>query len=194
MTDEELDSTLASAVNVDPSPDFLARVRMTVAAESMSPQGHTRWPAVAAGAVLSAALVVTLIGMWPRAAGRPLAPAPPTGDAVLVSPHITMGPAPRAVVAPPVRVEAPRTSRRRLLPLAVAASPALAPSRAPEVLVSPDEQRAFETLVARAAEGRIPPVLPSDDVSAQAALAFSKIEVPGVEVEPLPPIAPLEVE
>jgi hypothetical protein len=80
------------------------------------------------------------------------------------------------------------------LPLAIAASPALAPSRAPEVLVSPDEQRAFETLVARAAEGRIPPVLPSDDVSAQAALAFSKIEVPGVEVEPLPPIAPLEVE
>jgi hypothetical protein len=177
MNDQELARALRAAVNVNHSPEFLARVRGRVAVEQM-PRWPPRWPFVLAGATMSAVAIVAAIVAWP--AGEHPAP---------VQPHVIVSdpaPPPPAIRDPRSAIRDPRSGRnasvRRRPP---AASPF------PEVLISPEDARAFDLLVTSARAHRIPE-LPTDSVSARHEVTLPRIEVPHVIIEPLPEIARLE--
>jgi hypothetical protein len=56
MTDAELDREIAAAVNVEPSPAFVARVRQRIAREAIRPKWYLSW-IMGAAAVLAVAVV-----------------------------------------------------------------------------------------------------------------------------------------
>ena len=180
MTDQELDRVLAAAVNVDHSPEFFARVRSRVADEQIA-RWPLRWPLALAGAALSAAALIAAIVAWPERE-RSVATQPP----VIAVDH-EPGPAPP--VSPP-SAPAPRRASVQRNVIHPRPQPAL---RLPEILISPEDARAFDLLIASAQARRIPE-LPTDSVSARNEVTLPPIEVPPVMIEPLPEIARLEGE
>ena len=130
MDDLELDRELQAALDVTPSPEFVARVRGAVA-ERPNMQVVPRWlpPAVAAAACI--ALVVATFVARPRHA------AVDTPAKVA----ITAEPPPMTFEPPPV-VQAPTRSPR---PVSAAVKN---PWAVPEVLVADADKRAFEDFVA----------------------------------------------
>jgi hypothetical protein len=185
MNDQELARALRTAVNVNHSPEFLARVRGRVAVEQM-PRWPVRWPFVLAGATLSALAIVAAIVAWPAgeqsvSVQAPVVvsegktdPAPPTSPPAIRDPRSAIRHPPSAVVR-----------RNANISLPSAAAPF------PEVLISPEDARAFDLLVTSARARRIPE-LPTDSVSSTREVALPRIEVPQVIIEPLPEIARLE--
>ena len=179
MNDQELARALRAAVNVGHSPEFLARVRARVAVEQM-PRWSLRWPVVLAGATMSAVAIVAAIVAWP-AGERSMSVQAPV--AVSEGRNDPAPPAsPPAIRVPPSAVVRGNANIRRLPP---AASPF------PEVLISPEDARAFDLLVTSARAHRIPE-LPTDSVSARHEVTLPRIDVPHVIIEPLPEIARLE--
>jgi hypothetical protein len=124
--DREIDALL----DVEPSPDFVARVRARVDGESMTRRGWltARW--LAGAAAIVAALIVVSAMWFDR-------PAP-----VLVVREVPPVPIPNAVVEPP-------STRAEARPTASAQSP--------EVLVSPAESALLQRLLVAAREARIEP-------------------------------------
>lgn len=188
MNDQELARALRAAVNVSHSPEFLARVRARVDVEQM-PRWSLRWPMVLAGATMSAVAIAAAIVAWPAgersvsvqapvavSEGRP-DPAPPASPPAIRDP--------RSAIRHPRSAVVRGNANMRRQPLA--ASPF------PEVLISPEDARAFDLLVASARARRIPE-LPADSVSARHEVTLPRIEVPHVIIEPLPEIARLEGE
>ena len=176
MNDQELARALRAAVNVNHSPEFLARVRGRVAVEQM-PRWPLRWPFVLAGATMSAVAIVAAIVAWPASEHSVSVQAP-----VAVSEGRT-DPAPPPSAIPDSR---PAVIRRTA---SVRRPPAASPF--PEVLISPEDARAFDLLVTSTRAHRIPE-LPTDSVSARHEVTLPRIEVPHVIIEPLPEIARLE--
>jgi len=63
MTDGEIDRALATALAVDPSPEFVARVRMRIASEPEPPDWRLSWVFAAGACTLALAMAVTLMEM-----------------------------------------------------------------------------------------------------------------------------------
>lgn len=215
MNDPTLDREIAGALNVEPSPEFVARVRLRVASEPAAPAWRG-WRLVLAGATAAVVAVMVVSGARdevdpPRTAIQQAAP-PAAAD---MSPTLAAGPREQGVRAPSASAEA-AVSRRAALaagagavsrsrgddrssrpelppprPLVIAADRA-EPPPFPEVIVSPDEVRAFEMLLGIAREQGLPP-LPQD----AAARSSETVDVPDLQfvplvIEPLPQIARLE--
>jgi hypothetical protein len=164
MTDEALDRDLAAALSVDPSPQFVARVRTRIAAEP-APSSLWRWRMVAStGAAVAIAAAVVIVAVRP--AGAPPAVVLPAGhDLVLLAPPMV------APVVPPAAVPAapvPRTAPRVAPP----------PAAGIEVLISGDERRAFALLVRSIEEGRL-------SSAAIPAAGAGEATVPSIEIPPL---------
>ena len=182
LTDTELDRTLTAALAVDPSPEFLARVRTRLASE---PGPTTRWrlasfAASAAAVTVAIAAVVLIVNMPPVV--TPADPAVegrqrPTPER-MAAPVSTVAPAARAAVGS-------GTTRARV-------EPAVERRRLPEVLVSPDEQRAFDLLVAVVQAGRMPEVPEQTDLLAGESVAIPDVAIAPLVIEPLPRMARLE--
>lgn len=130
------EADLRAALKVDPSPEFLARVRTRVAAEPEPSRWRLAW---VMGLGLTAAVLVVMV--WPRSE----APAPARVQPV-PAPVAAADPAP--VVAPrPERIEAaPVRDVRRVVP----------DRQAPVIVVDTAEVAAFERLVARIEMGSLP--------------------------------------
>jgi hypothetical protein len=186
MTDQELDRALAAAFEVNPSPDFLARVRAAVAADAPRTRWHLSRALAVPGVALAAAAGVALIVGW-LAAERPAIPQSP----VVVS-HTLPPASPPAAEARPA---SPGFAQSNVVPIVPRTNPPPQPpaaARFPEVLVSSDEVRAFGLFIARAQAAAIPAELPTDDVSSGAALAVPRIAITPVDIEPLPSVTRLE--
>jgi hypothetical protein len=199
LTDSSLDREIQSALAVDPSPEFLARVRTRVASELPGRAWRlipSRWsfePLVAVSVL--GVVIAIVVGAWLR-------PAPGRDPAVVaarVEPQreVTSVPKPVQIGSPDVRGGVPASAegsaeRRRASgartrqPLPVAAD---APPFA-EVLISRDEVLAYEQLLA-AVQGRVPkePAQAREDDT----LAPLPLEISPVTIEPLPQIARLEI-
>ena len=179
MSDEALDRELAAALDVEPSPGFLARVRTRIAAGA-APR-RTAWLAPwmpwAAAAVLVILAVST--GMWQvrvdESPAAPLAvePAPMVHSASAGSVQEPLAveqlPAPAGLQVPvPARGQA-RTAGERTasgaaaIPTASALTPAVAGPPFADVLVPPERLRAFERLVEAVERGRAPALAPDLD-------------------------------
>lgn len=185
MNDQELARALRTAVNVNHSLEFLARVRGRVAVEQM-PRWPLRWPFVLAGATLSAVAIVAAIVAWPAAEQSGSVQAP-----LVVSEGKTDPAPPSAIRDPRSGFRGPRSAVAAVRRNANIRRRPPAASRFPEVLISPEDARAFELLVTSARAHRIPE-LPTDSVSSSREVALPRIEVPHVIIEPLPEIARLE--
>lgn len=152
LTDAQLDRELSAAVGIEPSPEFLARVRMKVATEPEPPRWRPArwggavepmWAAAIIGIVLT--IVVPQLMRDDGAQVRPLAAnvdaAPPADagiPALKVPPPVTARPLARP--APPVEAEWGRTVPLRLSP----------------VLFADDDARVFAMFVEAVGAGQVP--------------------------------------
>ncbi|HEY7185854.1 MAG TPA: hypothetical protein VH436_04860 [Vicinamibacterales bacterium] len=167
LNDAAVDREIESLFEVDPSSDFVARVRSRVADESMSAGWGWRWPMAAAATTVAVAVIAAMVGtvLWqPVKPTGPLAPQltasvegrvlklPPNPD--LVPPHVVSGVAPR-----------------RSIDIAL-----------PPVIIAANETRAFAVLVRTAPNTQF-------DFVAAAAAAMTP-----VEVDKMPAIEPIVIK
>jgi hypothetical protein len=171
MTDHELDRALAAAINVDHSPDLLARVRAHVAAQPVGPPRHVRLFVLAGAAYVAAALIAAIV-TWPVA--QPVLPERPRLTVFDRVPPAIVPPRP----APTDR--GPRIAARG--------------PRMPQVLISQEDARTVDLLVAIARERRAVEQLPADTASKTTAVTLPGIDIPRVSIEPLAEITRPEGE
>ena len=172
VNDPSLDREIESLLSVEPSPEFVARVRTRVAKEPEPAGWRASWMFAMAGAV---AVVIVALLAWPSREPAPRIAA----DAAIPQGHGPLTPSPSTV--PQVVPQAPLRARTAV---------ALASVRnrvieidLPEVVIADNEVRTFATLVARIRASRfdaaVPPA-PDPDVA--------------LEIKELPPVEPLEIE
>jgi hypothetical protein len=174
-SDASLDREIESVLAVEPSPEFVARVRARVAEEPEPGQWRVSWMFAAAGAV---AVAIVAVLAWPSRE-----PASP-GDTRVQSPSgakaIDMA-TPRASLTGP-QPQRPRAATARVI--AVAASPDRAIDiDLPEVVIAENEVRTFASLVASLRQSRFDAAVP----------AAPNPDTP-LEIKELPPVEPLEIE
>jgi len=187
VTDAALEREIEAALAVDPSPEFVAKIRARVASEpAPASWWHLRWPVLATAAV--AAVVVAMVALSWQSAHPELVIARNARD-------IALAPAPQAIARPSevasANVAAPTrrvsTAGRR------GRSPSTneGESGASEVLISRDEQRAFAMLVTAVQEGRFQRALAPTANAPEASAEPMDISIPPLVIEPLPQIAAL---
>ena len=164
MTDQALDRELQSILAVDPSPEFVARVRTRIASEPQRSAAWSMWMFAAAAAAVVAIAVVVSRGV-PRegaAASKPLASRVLTPMAFVVS----------------------DINRRPML------SHALPGQRAPdEILVDPREAAAIRALIRRVRTGGIDlaPVLNASTPTAMELAPVVEITILDIAIDPIAP-------
>jgi hypothetical protein len=178
--DLAIEREIEAALAVDPSPEFVARVRARIVNEpAPASWWQLRWPIVATAAA-AAAVVMAVALSWQ--------PAVPEGIAA-------RGGADVVLTTPTVEPATPQVGEQRIAraPRPRRANPIESPSsgvREPEVLVSHDEQRGLELLLTAVREGRLTRTL-----AAQLAAGDSTVEadipISDIVIEPLPQIAAL---
>jgi hypothetical protein len=189
LSDSQLDRELESALGVEPSPEFLARVRTRVAGEpEVSLWRQALWgrgvqPSVAMAlvGVLLAVVVPWLMRSEERSIERAVArPA----DVAATRPAEEIPPVHRAPSA--VRVV------RQSVPTAIASE---VPLRLSQPLFSADERRALLQLVAAVEEGRLPPVV-AETATAAAAPPDGRtaLNIEPLMIDPLPLLARVQKE
>ena len=140
MTDQELDRALASALDVEHGPEFVARVRMRVAAEPAPSPGLPWLPAAAVAAVVLIVALSFRPGVEEEpAAGRQASAAAEPADvssAGRIEPR-TETPAPVAVATPARLVSRPKSTVDSL----------------PAPLISREDASSVRLLVASAQQG-----------------------------------------
>ena len=174
LNDSSLDREIESLVAVDPSPEFVARVRARVAEEPEPGRWRVSWMFAAATAV--AAAIVALI-VWPSPEVTPASNGPVEAPRIAeAAPAIAPSPlpAPRLVPerVPAVRAVAAAIERDRAIDIEV-----------PEVVLADNEVKTFASLVARIRQSRFDVAIP----------AAPNPDTP-LEVKELPPVEPLEIE
>ena len=185
-----LDREIEDLLAVDPSPEFLAKVRQRIASEpapstslfTPGPQGpglRRPWTLVPLGAV---AVAITLgVALWPSSVPV-MKPVAPTSEGAFATAPTTDSA--RAPVAPaPNRAIAPIAPTNE-----VAIAPALA-LREAEILLSAAESRAIANLLERVQSGRMTPVTQSEDGQTSEP---SWVDIEPVVIAPLARIAPVE--
>ena len=184
LSDSQLDRELESALGVEPSPEFLARVRTRVGGEpEISQWRQALWgrgvqPSVAMAlvGVLLAVIVPWLMRNEERSiermAARPadVAVARPAEEI----PPVNLGPTAVRVV-------------RHSVPAAIVSE---VPLRLSQPLFSEDERRALVQLVTAFEEGRLPPVI-SETATATAAApdVRTALNIEPLVIDPLPLLA-----
>ena len=179
LSDPQLDREVAAAVGIEPSAEFLARVRTRIAAEPESPAWRLSFGPLWGVAIVGIVLGV-VISRWNREAipmnAGDIAAASRDADLEL-RPHIQT-PAPQMVDARPTRVERLTT-------------PTEIPLRLSPVLFSAEERRALQRLVMAVEEGLVPPLPERTQVRDQTG-EVPQLRIEPLVIEPLPQLARLE--
>jgi hypothetical protein len=181
LSDEALARETEDALRVDPSPEFLARVRMRIAADPRPHSWTLPWTYAAAGAI-AAVVVLALVAVWSdreadvsmASVSRPEAPATAVSGSNAVLPAAPSE-APKPVTPPPT---APVTTRS-----AVGA----------EVVIAPGERAALTVLLRSLRAGRIDPgVLETVNADFEPLPPLEEVTIDPIAIEPIPPLALLE--
>jgi hypothetical protein len=185
MTDAELDRELGRALRVDPSPEFVARVRSRIA-EEPAPSRWTfgRWQLVAVAAVAASLLIAVVVH---RRANPPIA----RDQAVLSARPIGAGAIAALQEHEPVR----RTEREPLEPMErepfgrMEREGFSRASAAPEVLIDPREAQALRAVIARVRTGALDlsPVLMATKPEAMDLPPITDIVIEPIAIDPLAP-------
>ena len=184
LSDSQLDRELESALGVEPSPEFLARVRTRVAGEP----AVSLWRQALWGRGVQPSLAMALVGVLlavivprlmrnderpiERVAARP-------ADVRFIRPAEKMPPVSRDPIAVRVVRQSAPTGLANEVPL-----------RLSQPLFSEDERRALVQLIAGVEEGRLPPVVaePATAVPAQPDVRTA-LNIEPLVIDPLPLLA-----
>jgi hypothetical protein len=195
MTDDVLDRDIASALAVDPSPEFVARVRTRVASERPSvwpfatfriwrTASASRWAlSFAGGAVVAVALVYAVVLL------RPVGSKAPVVTSTLA--RTTSGPAEagRRVPIPtetarhvPGSPSSPPATQR-------SAHPELVEGRDPALLLDPRETAALRSLIAGVRDNRVDltPLLQPGAPAPMELPPVNDLVIAPIAIEPLTP-------
>jgi hypothetical protein len=182
VIDGEIRATLA----VDPSPEFVARVRTRIASEPPRATSSLSWKFVAAGAL--AATIAIVVVSWPESKPTPVAQSPGAEDVQLAPPVAIEQPG-HAPAAFPV-VSGPST---RSGPSRAASRDGLGRTRAtairpePEILLDPAETRALRRLITGTRAGTLD-LSASLQATAPAAMDLPpliEITIPLITIDPI---------
>lgn len=183
LTGAELDRELQSLLDVAPSGDFVARVRLALASATAPRRWWQSWPAAAAASAALAALVVASLLPGGRPAARPeMLPARLGNRASGQSTPVPAAPQTTAIQRDAASADVPGTVRRaRVRTLDPRRQ---VPPPAPEILVSADDVRGYRALVDR------PEILTMTIVSGVVASLHETTEIAPMNVVPIvvPPI------
>ena len=171
-----LDREIEDLLAVDPSSEFVAKVRQRIAAEPPPPSWWLTWRPATAGVGLAAAVAAALL--WPSDA--PIAPR--GGKAIAPAIDRTSTPTSEASMAPVVptpgagiaSVDTPALRRISAAPNRVTATP---------VLIQRDEAKAMNLLLTRVREGTLPDL--AEALAAVDAAGPEWIAIPPVVIEPI---------
>ena len=209
MTDERPDETRADTaldreieelLAVEPSPEFLARIRARVAAEPEPGSWQHGWWWLAAGAtavgVLAVAVAVSRPGPPEETRDPPrVADVAPAGDARLSVPTVTLPPGPEDVASPaapppppqPILDDPAATAPPEPAPVSAPAAPAATgPPQFARVVISQSEAAALRQLFTQVSDGRLAvpaPVEPSGPAAPPEPPA--EVTIPPVIIEPV---------
>ena len=204
--DSALDREIDAALAVDPSPEFVARIRARIASEpAPASWWQLRW--VMLVPVASAAVVVVAAAIWLQEPSPEQVTSRAGNDVVLAPPALEQPAIPQLeATAPPRpwsgRRTPPAVARTLSGPPAVArtlsgppvVARTLSGPREPEVLISRDEQRGLELLLTAVRDGRITPTLASQLVAPNTATEAADIAISDIVIQPLQQFAALEGE
>ena len=124
MTDGDIDRALAAALAVEPSPEFLARVRMRIASEPEPSDWRLSWVFAAGACTLAIAMAVTVMQMHDPALSPGL-PAKALGNLSLL-PALLPGPLSIGISVPRrIRREKPTPEMQTIMKSNAAANAAL---------------------------------------------------------------------
>jgi hypothetical protein len=171
LSDETLDRELDAALNVAPSPEFVARVRMRVASEPAAAPWWTSWKLVTAGACV--VLLGVALAVWSRP--ELTSPAGPSIATDRTLPPAVVEPAPTEVSR---RIATTESRPRRRVD--VTANEIVMT----EVIVSPDDRHGFEALLLAIREQRVLP-LTAEDAFVDESLMPAPIAIADVIIEPV---------
>jgi hypothetical protein len=199
VTESAIDRELQAMLDVDPSPEFVARVRARVADE---PQRSTWWLSwkLATAVAISAVVVLAIVGSRSRERS--------TGTATVVArsgaPAVPQGPSRVEDIAPPLARESgePRRSAptrvtrvtreapnvvRAIRPAQAAGKPS--PPGEPEILIDARESSALRALILGARDGRVDlePVLHASTPSVMDLPPVAAIDIPLIVIDPIAP-------
>jgi hypothetical protein len=187
LNDAALEREIETLLAVEPSRDFVARVRSRVAEEPAPSRWGWRWPL--AGVATSMALIVVGVALW-----RPLEPEPRSTSAPAqhaTAPDVSSS-APVAPHDEPVAVARAQRQPAR----AVAGPPRTIEISLPPVIIAENEIRAFAALTAntRARFEVAPPAVADREafVVVKRMQAMEPVTVDPIEIEPLVEAATLE--
>jgi hypothetical protein len=177
----EIDRTLAEALDVDVSPDFMARVRRRIADEPMRAPFWQGWRLVVPAAAAAGVLVAVAVSML--STRGPAVPPSLTARSLPIESTQPAGARP----APPVRTsETPRAiARVRVEP----GAPAVSAPPEPEVLVPREEIEMYRRLIAQAQNvpGALLVAAPPDIVAGR---SISEIPIDLIKIDLIIPSVP----
>jgi hypothetical protein len=178
--DSAIEREIEAALAVDPSPEFVAKVRARIASEpTRASWWHLRWPMVATAAA-AAGVVMAVAWSWQ--------PGVPERIAVGRGTDVVLTAATAEPATPQVSAEKIANATRSRRGGAIGTPPS--GSREPEVLISRDEQRGLELLLTAVRDGRLTPTLAAQLVAGDATVE-ADIPISDIVIEPLPQIAAL---
>jgi len=169
LNDPALGREIESLLAVEPSPEFLARVRTRIANEPEPSRWRLAWIAVPAMG-MCVVLFATVLVTWPR-------PEPAVPIQAVISSPVLPTIVEREPAVEPSRVFARVATQKREQPTAVA-------DPFPEVVISEDERQAFEQLLLAIEQDRLP-VLMRAGGDAEDSLAPAPLEIDPLTIEPL---------
>lgn len=176
MTEQQLDRALADSLDVEPRPDFLARVRAEVAREPIPTAWASWWRVAAVGSAVAA-----------LAAMLTLRPADHAGVSPAAEPQVrSVASTPMAKAESPTEADDVRTTlapARKVSRVRTVASP----RRSPAGGGASAEAGVLRLAIEAAQDGLFPPA----DASL-GPLEIVGIDVPPLTVEPLAAIAPVD--
>jgi len=158
VTDAALERKIEEALGVDPSPEFLARVRARVSSDpTASPsKWYLSWMTAAAGVAATALVVAIYVGRAPSDTSRAPAPEATTVVATDASPAplqtADSGASTGLDAGSPV---AGQPARPRPTAVRASSERQVQPRAFPEVLLSSAETQGFETLLGRLRRGEL---------------------------------------
>lgn len=215
-----IDRDVARALSVEPSPDFIARVRLRVGEERPAchwhglrwrrlarrslgegrPSGLPSWRAalIPAGALAAIAIAAAVLMRQPEIPARPANDTAVSSSARQAPPAVAPPETPpRTATAAAPRTPAARAPGVRSQHPPTSSRHAAPPARAaaePEVLVPPDQDRAIRELMAALRDGRVDPTAIVALEAEQEAHTSTRREliIPPLKIDPLPAPPPID--
>jgi len=211
LTGSALDREIRAALDVDPSPEFLARVRTGIASEPRRAAWRWSWM-FAAACAMAALIAIAIVSRDARSSRlRDLAPppdvaqafrpagsgaeqAPPLLPGPVVSGSRRMSPQPSDPKGPALRPMTTRSANAFALQPrepARSADAAARQPREPEILVDPRESMALRRLIAGTREGTLDlsAALQPTTPTAMDLPPLSEIAIPVITIDPITPEA-----